>query len=116
MLGEFFPFLTKGLARHYHLFTSQRPIHCPIPGPVADMSSTTTSPLAKLCLHQLIINQDNMEHWQAATLDNFSVELWIIKNLFGQYIILAHTLNEQTDSLICKDGPILYPALILYKQ
>ena len=24
-------------------------------------------PLAKICLHQLIINQDNMEHWQAAT-------------------------------------------------
>jgi hypothetical protein len=44
------------------------------------MSSTTTSPLAKLCLHQLIINQDNMEHWQAATPDNFSAEVWKIKN------------------------------------
>jgi hypothetical protein len=80
MVGEFFPFLTKGLARHNYLLASEHHIHCAVLGPVADMSPTTTSPLTKLCLHQLIINQDNMEHWQAATPDNFSAELWKIKN------------------------------------
>ena len=102
---------------HYLLSASQCSLHCAVLGPVADMSTTTASPLAKLCLHQLIINQDNMERWQAATLDNFSVELWKIKNKFGQYIILSHTLNKQTESINCEDGPILHsPVLILYKS
>ena len=69
MWGELSPFLTKGLAMHYLLSASQCSLHCAVLGPVADMSTTTASPLAKICLHQLIINQDNMEHWQAATPD-----------------------------------------------